>query len=273
MKIAEISIGEGHPLALIAGLNVLEDQAGAVDCARRVQALGNKHGLPTLFKASYDKANRTRADGFRGVGLDRGLEIFEAIKREVQIPVLTDIHETREAAQVAEVVDALQIPAMLCRQTDLLRSAAETGRPINIKKGQFIAPDDFRHAVEKVRHFGCENVLATERGTSFGYGELVVDMRSLLKMRSFAPVAFDATHSVQQPGRQDGASGGDRKFVAPLARAATAMGVDALFIEVHPRPEEAPVDGPCQLTFDDLDRLLSEVSSIRSALPSPNAHG
>ena len=272
MKIADISIGEGHPLALIAGLNVLEDEASALECAEKVDALGSKHGLPTLFKASYDKANRTRADGFRGAGLERGLEIFEAIKRKVQIPVLTDIHESHQASRVAGVVDALQIPAMLCRQTDLLKSAAETGKPINIKKGQFIAPDDFRHAVEKLHDFGCQDVLVTERGTSFGYGELVVDMRSLKRMRSFAPVAFDATHSVQRPGRKDGASGGEREFVAPLARAATAMGVDALFIEVHPEPEKAPVDGPCQLTFDELDRLLSQVCSIRVALAASDAN-
>ena len=271
MKIADISIGEGHPLALIAGLNVLEDEASALECAEKVDALGSKHGLPTLFKASYDKANRTRADGFRGVGLERGLEIFESIKRKVQIPVLTDIHESHQASRVAGVVDALQIPAMLCRQTDLLKSAAETGKPINVKKGQFIAPDDFRHAVEKLHGFGCQDVLVTERGTSFGYGELVVDMRSLKRMRAFAPVAFDATHSVQQPGRKDGASGGERQFVAPLARAATAMGVDALFIEVHPEPAKAPVDGPCQLTFDELDRLLSEVGSIRAALAAANS--
>ena len=269
MKIADISIGENHPLALIAGLNVIEGEADAIACAERVSALGRKHDLPTLFKASYDKANRTRADGFRGVGLERGLEILQEIKRKTGTPVLTDVHETGQAMRAARVVDALQIPAMLCRQTDLLKAAAETGRPINIKKGQFIAPDDFRHAVEKLRLFGCEDVLVTERGTSFGYGELVVDMRSLIRMRAFAPVAFDATHSVQQPGRRDGSSGGERQFVAPLARAATAMGVDALFIEVHPNPDQAPVDGPCQLTFDDLDGLLGDVCAIRAALPSP----
>lgn len=269
MKIADISIGENHPLALIAGLNVIEDEASALACAERVSALGRQHAIPTLFKASYDKANRTRADGFRGVGLERGLEILQEIKRKTGIPVLTDVHETHQAERAAGSVDALQIPAMLCRQTDLLKAAAETGRPVNIKKGQFIAPDDFKHAVEKLRLFGCEDVLVTERGTSFGYGELVVDMRALMRMRTFAPVAFDATHSVQQPGRRDGASGGERRFVAPLARAAVAVGVDALFIEVHPDPDQAPVDGPCQLTFDDLDGLLADVCALRAALPSP----
>ncbi len=271
MKIADISIGEGNRLALIAGLNVIEDEASALACAEQVAALGEKHALPTIFKASYDKANRTRADGFRGAGLERGLEILGAVRQKTGLPTVTDVHDSHHAARAAEVVDMLQIPAMLCRQTDLLDSCAATGKPVNIKKGQFIAPDDFRHAVEKLRVFGCQNVLVTERGTSFGYGELIVDMRSLTRMREFAPVAFDATHSVQRPGQNGGASGGERRFVAPLAKAATAMGVDALFIEVHPNPDEAPVDGPCQLTFDDLDRLLFEVCAIRAALGSPTS--
>ena len=216
MKIADISIGEGNRLALIAGLNVIEDEASALACAEQVAALGEKHALPTIFKASYDKANRTRADGFRGAGLERGLEILGVtVRQKTGLPTVTDVHESHHAARAAEVVDMLQIPAMLCRQTDLLDSCAATGKPVNIKKGQFIAPDDFRHAVEKLRVFGCQNVLVTERGTSFGYGELIVDMRSLTRMREFAPVAFDATHSVQRPGQETAEHPEERGALSP----------------------------------------------------------
>ncbi|MAI79725.1 MAG: 3-deoxy-8-phosphooctulonate synthase [Deltaproteobacteria bacterium] len=266
MQIANIQIGQGNPLAIIAGLNVLQDLAPAIACAERVQEIAQKNDLPLIFKASFDKANRTRVDAFRGPGLKQGLEILTAIKKHTGLPIITDIHTNEQAAHAARVVDALQIPAMLCRQTDLLQACAATGKPINIKKGQFIAPADLEHAVKKIKHFGGHQVLVTERGTSFGYGDLVVDMRSLLRMQEFSAVCFDATHSVQRPGQRDGASGGERKFVAPLARAAVAFGVDALFLEVHENPEDAPVDGPCQLTFGDLDALLSEVHSLRSVL-------
>ncbi|MFP6638723.1 MAG: 3-deoxy-8-phosphooctulonate synthase [Myxococcota bacterium] len=274
MEIAGISIGSGKPLALIAGLNVIESEVSTLTCAEQVAELAARHGMPAIFKASYDKANRTRADGFRGPGIDLGLEILARVGPATGLPVLTDVHESEQAKRAAEVVDALQVPAMLCRQTDLLAACAATGKPVNLKKGQFIAAEDFRHAVEKLARFGCQDILVTERGTHFGYGDLVVDFRSLVRIREYAPVCFDATHSVQRPGQRDGASGGDRLLVAPLARAAVASGVDALFIEIHPNPDEAPVDGPCQLTVRDLDALLTEVRSIEQALdPPPGTSG
>lgn len=266
MQIGGIPIGEGAPLVLIAGLNVLEDEARALACGELLAGLADRHGLPLVFKASFDKANRTRADGFRGPGIDEGLRILSRVRETCDIPILTDVHEPEQAKRVAEVVDCLQVPAMLCRQTDLLAACAATGRPVNLKKGQFVAPHDFRHAVAKVRHFGGRDVMVTERGTSFGYGDLVVDMRALVELRELAPVCLDATHAVQQPGRRDGASGGDRRFVAPLARAGVAVGVDALFVEIHPDRDRAPVDGPCQIQADALDTLLGEVCAIQTAL-------
>jgi 2-dehydro-3-deoxyphosphooctonate aldolase (KDO 8-P synthase) len=266
MRIGEVRIGDGSPLALIGGLNVLEDESAAVECARVILALSQEHAIGAVFKASFDKANRTRVDALRGPGMDEGLAILAAVKRETGLPVLTDVHEPSQAQPVAEVADCLQIPAMLCRQTDLLAACAATGRPINLKKGQFIAPPDLRHAVDKLAHFGASDVLVTERGTSFGYHDLVADMRSLVQLRAFAPVCFDATHSVQYPGRLDGASGGDRHFVAPLARAAVAVGVDAIFVEVHPDPEHAPVDAQSQIDYVTLDALLRQVKAIEAAL-------
>lgn len=266
MEIANVSIGWGKPVVLIAGLNVLESEFATLQCAEKVAELAERHHMPAIFKASYDKANRTRADGFRGPGIDRGLEILARVGPSTGLPVLTDVHESDQAKRAAEVVDALQVPAMLCRQTDLLAACAATGKPVNLKKGQFVAAETFRHAVDKLHRFGCENILVTERGTSFGYEDLVVDLRSLVRMREYAPVCFDATHSIQRPGRRDGASGGDRVFIAPLARAAIACGIDALFVEIHPNPDEAPVDGPCQLTADALDTLLTEVRTIEHAL-------
>ncbi len=269
MKLRDVVIGDRNPLALIAGLNVLETLEGALDVARTVARLGGAHRRPVVFKASFDKANRTRVDGFRGPGLDAGLEMLAAVRAETGLPVVTDVHETAQAARVAEVVDGLQIPAFLCRQTDLLRACAETGRAVNLKKGQFVAPEDMRHAVDKLATFGCDDVLVTERGTSFGHHDLVVDFRGLAAMRQFAPVCFDATHAAQRPGARDGASGGAREVVAPLARAAIAAGVDALFIEVHPDPDAAPVDGPCQITPAAFDALLTETLAIERALTSP----
>jgi 2-dehydro-3-deoxyphosphooctonate aldolase (KDO 8-P synthase) len=266
MQIGGIPIGKGAPLVLIAGLNVLEDEAGALRCAGVLRALAEVHGFPLVFKASFDKANRTRADGFRGPGIDEGLRILARVREACGMPVLTDVHEPEQAKRAAEVVDCLQVPALLCRQTDLLAACAATGRPVNLKKGQFVAPADFRHAVEKVRHFGGHDVLVSERGTSFGHGDLVVDMRGLVELREIAPVCMDATHAVQRPGQRDGASGGDRRFVAPLARAAVAVGVDALFVEIHPEPERAPVDGACQIDAPALDTLLSEIRAIENAL-------
>ena len=266
MQIAGIPIGGGAPLALISGLNVLEEESQALACARELAETARRHALPLVFKASFDKANRTRGDAFRGPGLDRGLRLLAAVKRETRLPVLTDVHEPEQAKAAAAVVDCLQVPAMLCRQTNLLAACAASGRPVNLKKGQFVAPREMRHAVDKLAGFGCRDVLVTERGSCFGYHDLVVDLRGLVEMRGFAPVCFDATHSVQRPGARDGASGGDRHLVAPLARAAVATGVDALFVEVHADPERAPVDGPSQLDIRALDALLAEVVAIDRAL-------
>jgi len=266
MQIGGIPIGEGAPLALISGLNVLEREADAIECARTVQQIARRHGLPLIFKASFDKANRSKASAFRGPGLDEGLRILAEVKQDTGLPLITDIHEPGHAKIAAEVVDCLQVPAFLCRQTDLIAACAATGRPVNLKKAQFIAPQDIRLAVEKLESFGAHDVLVTDRGTTFGYNNLVADMRGLIQIREFAPVCFDATHAVQYPGMDDGASGGDRRFVAALARAAIATGVDALFVEAHANPAEAPCDGPSQLDFDALDALLTEVCAIDRAL-------
>jgi len=266
IRIGEIPVGDGAPLVLIGGLNVLEQEAEAVACARAVVACVVRHGLFVVFKASFDKANRTRLDGHRGPGLDAGLAILAAVKRATGLPLLTDVHEPAQAKPAAGVVDCLQVPAMLCRQTDLLVACAATGLPVNLKKGQFVAPEDMAHAVEKVVRSGPGGAMVTERGTSFGHHDLVVDMRGLVAMRAFAPVCFDATHAVQRPGARDGASGGDRRMVAPLARAAAAVGIDAVFVEIHPDPQRAPVDGPCQLDPGGLDALLAEVKATDAAL-------
>ncbi|MEE2672581.1 MAG: 3-deoxy-8-phosphooctulonate synthase [Myxococcota bacterium] len=266
MQIGEIPIGHGAPLVLISGLNVLERKAAAIECARVTHDIAQSHGLPLVFKASFDKANRSRADAYRGPGLDEGLRILAAIKQETGLPVVTDIHEPGHAKIAAEVADCLQVPAFLCRQTDLIAAVAATGRPINLKKAQFIAPTDIRLAVDKLRSFGAQDVLVTDRGTAFGYNNLITDMRGLIQIREFAPVCFDATHSVQYPGTEEGASGGDRTLVSALSRAAVATGIDALFIEAHPNPAEAPCDGPSQIDFDALDAVLTEVVAIDVAL-------
>ena len=269
MRIRDITVGGGAPLLLISGLNVLESLDSALACADGVAAVAERHGLPAVFKASYDKANRSSRNSFRGVGLDDGLLILERVKSASGLPVTTDVHEPGQAKLVAEVADLLQIPAFLSRQTDLVKACAETGLPINIKKGQFMAPDDAVLAVEKARGFGAGGVMVTERGTSFGYHDLIVDMRGLLEMRAAVPVAFDATHAAQHPGAGEGASSGDRSYVAPLARAAAALGSDALFVETHPDPEHAPCDPACQIRLADLDALLADVVAIREALDRP----
>ena len=261
MRIGSVQIGGGAPLALIAGLNVLETEQAALETARFAAQAAARHGLPFVFKASCDKANRSALDSYRGPGLDEGLRMLARVKRELGVPVLTDVHEPPQAKQAAQVVDCLQVPAFLCRQTDLLLACAATGLPVNLKKGQFMAPEDMRLAVEKVAAGGSA-AFVTERGSSFGYRDLVVDLRSLVRMRAFAPVCFDATHAVQRPGAADGASGGEREMVAPLARAAVTVGIDALFLELHPDPEHAPCDGASQLGFVEFEALLAEVSSL-----------
>jgi 2-dehydro-3-deoxyphosphooctonate aldolase (KDO 8-P synthase) len=260
-------VGDGRPLLLIAGPCVIESEAQALSHARKVKALAQKHGLPVVFKASFDKANRSSGRSFRGPGLEEGLRIFEAVKRVTGLPCLTDVHEAWQAEPAGKVVDVLQVPAFLCRQTDLVTACARHGKAVNVKKGQFVAPRDMRHAVQKCRDAGNQNVLLTERGASFGYGNLVVDMRALAVMRDLGvPVCFDATHSVQLPGAAGDVTGGERQFVAPLARAAVAVGVDALFAEIHEDPAAARSDGANSLDFDMADRMLGDLLAIRRGL-------
>ncbi|HEY6105424.1 MAG TPA: 3-deoxy-8-phosphooctulonate synthase [Anaeromyxobacteraceae bacterium] len=263
-------VGDGRPLLLIAGPCVIESEAQALSHARKVKTLAAKHGLPVVFKASFDKANRSSGASFRGPGLEAGLRVFEAVKRATGLPCLTDVHETWQADPAGKVVDVLQVPAFLCRQTDLVMACARHGKAVNVKKGQFVAPREMRHAVQKCRDAGNQNVLLTERGASFGYGNLVVDMRALAIMRELGvPVCFDATHSVQLPGAAGDSTGGERQFVAPLSRAAVAAGVDALFAEIHEDPAAARSDGPNSLDFDMADRMLGDLLAIRRALGQP----
>jgi 2-dehydro-3-deoxyphosphooctonate aldolase (KDO 8-P synthase) len=270
-QVADVQIGEGCPLFVIAGPCVIESEAHALKMAAAISEKTRKLGIPCIFKASYDKANRTSLRSFRGPGLEEGLRILGKVKELSGLPVLTDVHEVADVARVAAVADVVQIPAFLCRQTDLLVEAAEHARAINIKKGQFVSPWDMRHAVEKVRESGNNNVFLTERGSSFGYNNLVVDMRSLAIMRQFAPVVFDATHSVQLPSAgADGqaVSGGQPEFIPVLARAAVAAGVDGVFMEVHDNPAQAKSDGPNALPLDQLHGVLCQLREIRNALRS-----
>jgi 2-dehydro-3-deoxyphosphooctonate aldolase (KDO 8-P synthase) len=269
-KIGDVQIGSGN-LFLIAGPCVIESEEHAIRMAEIIKGVSKALGMPFIFKASYDKANRTSIRSFRGPGVKEGLRILKKIKDEVQVPVLTDVHEVADIAKVAEVVDVLQIPAFLCRQTDLVVAAALSGRPVNIKKGQFVSPWDMRHAVEKCREAGNSQVFLTERGTTFGYNNLVVDMRSLSIMRKFAPVVFDATHSVQLPSAQaddktPAVSGGQPEFIPLLARAAVAAGVDGVFLEVHDNPKIAKSDGANALESTKLREVLKELLSISKAL-------
>ena len=263
VTIGSITIGTGHPLALIGGPCAIEGESFMLEVATRLRDTAAKAAVPFIFKSSYDKANRTSIHSYRGPGLQRGLEILQKIKDAVGVPVLSDVHTLEEVEPAAEVLDVIQIPAFLCRQTDLVVAAARTGKPVNVKKGQFLAPWDTKNIVEKVRSVGNDQVLLTERGASFGYNNLVADMRSLVVMRSFdVPVVFDATHSVQLPGGAGTASSGQREFVPHLARAAVATGCDALFMEIHPDPDKAPSDGPNMLRLEDLPALLAQIIQI-----------
>jgi 2-dehydro-3-deoxyphosphooctonate aldolase (KDO 8-P synthase) len=266
MQIGDLPIGDGSPLVLISGLNVIESEAATLEAAAIVRELAERHAFPLVFKASVDKANRSHLASYRGPGFDEGLRILSRVKAELGLAILTDVHEPGQAKPAAEIADCLQVPAFLCRQTDLLVACAATGRPVNLKKGQFMAPRDMRHAVDKLRASGSGGAFVTERGTGFGHNDLVVDFRGLVEMRAFAPVCFDATHSVQRPGAAGHASDGDRTLVAPLARAAVAVGVDALFVEAHPDPERAPCDGPSQIDYAALDALLGDVRAVERAL-------
>jgi 2-dehydro-3-deoxyphosphooctonate aldolase (KDO 8-P synthase) len=257
MEAGNVRFGNDLPLALIAGPCQLESRAHGLMMAERLAEIADRCGIGLVFKASFDKANRTSLSGKRGMGLEASLDVFAEIRETFHLPVLTDVHLPDQCAQVARAVDILQIPAFLCRQTDLLVAAARTGRVVNVKKGQFLAPWDMKNVIAKVTDSGNPNVMITERGVSFGYNTLVNDFKGLPVMKAFgAPVVFDATHSVQQPGGLGGASGGDRRFVEPLARAAVAIGVAAVFIETHDDPDNAPSDGPNMVPLDDLERLI-----------------
>ena len=258
VAIGAVRFGNALPLALIAGPCQLESRAHALEMAAALKEIAGRVGIGLVYKTSFDKANRTSGKSARGIGLDAALPIFAEIRDTLKIPVLTDVHDAEQCARVAQAVDVLQIPAFLCRQTDLLIAAAKTGKPVNVKKGQFLAPWDMQNVVEKITGAGNKNVLVTERGVSFGYNTLVSDMRALpiLKEKTGAPVIFDATHSVQQPGGQGTSSGGEREFVPVLARAAVAVGVAGVFIETHQDPDKAPSDGPNMMPLKEMEPLL-----------------
>jgi 2-dehydro-3-deoxyphosphooctonate aldolase (KDO 8-P synthase) len=256
--------GARLPLAVIAGPCQMESRAHALETAAALKEIAARRGIGLVYKTSFDKANRTSALSARGIGLEAALKVFAEIRETLGLPVITDVHETGQCARVAEVVDALQIPAFLCRQTDLLIAAAQTGRAVNVKKGQFLAPWDMKNVVMKLHAAGASDVLVTERGVSFGYNTLVSDMRALpiLARETGAPVIFDATHSVQQPGGQGSSSGGEREFVPVLARAAVAVGVAGVFIETHPDPDHAPSDGPAMIPLKDFEALIAELQEF-----------
>lgn len=263
VKVGNINVGAQQPIALIAGPCVIEGAERTLKIGRMIKEITDKLGIPYVFKASFDKANRSSYNSFRGPGLKEGLEILKMVKETLGVPVVSDIHSCEQIAPAAEVLDIIQIPAFLCRQTDLLYEAAKTGRVVNVKKGQFLAPLDMKNVVTKLREAGNENILLTERGVTLGYNNLVTDMRSLPIMRSLGyPIVFDATHSVQLPGGAGTASSGQREFVAPLTRAAVAVGIDMLFMEVHDNPCEALCDGPNMLAVSELEDLLNDVMAI-----------
>jgi 2-dehydro-3-deoxyphosphooctonate aldolase (KDO 8-P synthase) len=265
VSLGDISIGGGRPFVLIAGPCVIESEQHATDLAGRLAEIARRTRVPFIFKASYDKANRTSGRSFRGPGLDEGLRVLAGIKSRLHVPILTDIHEPAHAAAAADVVDVLQIPAFLSRQTDLLVAAAKTGRVVNIKKGQFLAPDDVKHAIAKVKDAGNDRVIITERGVSFGYHNLVVDMRAFPMMRALGvPVVFDVTHSLQLPGGGDGVTAGQAEFIEPLASAGVAAGVDGVFVEVHEEPSRAKSDAQNALRLDKVESLLRRLTAIDS---------
>jgi len=263
VAIANLQIGGGLPLAVIAGPCVIESKDSALKHGAALKSAADRVGVPYIFKSSYDKANRSSLHSFRGPGLENGLEILAAVKEKISVPILTDVHEIEQVGRVKEVADILQIPAFVCRQTDFVLAVANSGKVVNIKKGQFLAPWDMRNVVDKIRSTGNEQILLTERGASFGYNNLISDMRSLVVMRDLGyPVVFDATHSLQLPGGLGAASGGERKYIPALARAGVAAGIDALFMEVHEDPERALSDGPNSLPLRDFENLLRVVKRL-----------
>jgi 2-dehydro-3-deoxyphosphooctonate aldolase (KDO 8-P synthase) len=266
VRIGNIEIGAGRPLAVIAGPCVIESRESALKHAALLKEAADRVGVPYIFKSSYDKANRSAGDSYRGPGLEEGLEILAEVKEKTGVPILTDVHEREQIASVGEIVDVLQIPAFLCRQTDFVVAVAQSGKVVNVKKGQFLAPWDIGNVVDKILSANNDQILLTERGVSFGYNNLISDMRSLVVMRELGyPVVFDATHSLQLPGGLGKASGGERKYIGPLARAGVAVGVDALFMEVHENPDQALSDGPNSLPlreFEGVLRIVKEIDSI-----------
>jgi 2-dehydro-3-deoxyphosphooctonate aldolase (KDO 8-P synthase) len=267
VEIGNYRCGRGERLLVIAGPCVIESRELTLHIAEHLRGIAGRLPISLVFKASFDKANRTSLESSRGLGMEQGLEILAEVRRTTGLPVTTDIHESYQAAPVGQVCDLLQIPAFLARQTDLLVAAAATGRAVNVKKGQFMAPGDMRHVLGKLQAAGCRNILLCERGTFFGYGRLVNDMRALVQMRELgAPVVFDATHSVQEPGGLGATTGGNRAMVEPLARAATAIGIDGLFFETHPTPETSPSDGPNMIPLDEFEGLLTRVLRIRETV-------
>lgn len=269
IRLGAWSLGGGHPFFLIAGPCVIESRSHCLDLAGNLREITARLEIPFIFKASYDKANRTSVRSFRGPGIDEGLEILETVQRQIGVPVLSDVHSAEEAERAGRVLDVIQVPAFLCRQTDLLLAAAGTGKIVNVKKGQFLAPWDAWNILEKIESAGNRQILLTERGTSFGYNNLVVDFKSLPAMREFGfPVVFDATHSVQLPGGAGKESSGQAEFIEPLARAAVAVGVDGLFCEVHENPEAALSDGANALRLDRLESMLKQLKEIDSLVKS-----
>lgn len=263
VKIGPYEAGQGHPLLIMAGPCVLEGYERSLAIGKRAKAICEKLGLPYVFKASFDKANRSSLESFRGPGLEEGLKILAQIKKDLQVPIISDVHETWQVEKAAEVLDIIQIPAFLCRQTDLLVEAAHSGRVVNVKKGQFLAPWDMKNVIHKITGSGCHQLMLTERGVSFGYNTLVTDMRSLPIMREMGfPVIMDVTHSVQIPGGQGSKSGGQSQFAPHMARAAAAVGVDGLFLEVHDNPAEALSDGPNMIALDKLEQVLADAKAI-----------
>ena len=269
IQVSSYTVGPNQPLLLLAGPCVIESAELCREVADTMKQLCATRGINYVFKASFDKANRTSIHSARGIGMEAGLEVLGAIKNEFGVPVVTDVHDPAQCEPVAQVCDILQIPAFLCRQTDLLVAAAQAAtahsRAVNVKKGQFLAPEDMKNVVAKLKSAGCANILVTERGTTFGYNNLVVDFRGLEIMRRYAPVCFDATHSVQKPGGAGDSSGGDRQYVPGLTRAAMAMGVDALFLETHPNPDDALSDGPNMVALSQMGPLLDSVIKVRAA--------
>ena len=269
VTVGKVKIGGGKPIVLIAGPCVIESQSHVINTAEKIKRAASDADIPFIFKASYDKANRSSIDSFRGPGLIKGLQSLETIKQQLNVPVLSDVHTEEEIDPASQVLDVLQIPAFLCRQTNMIIKAAKTGCSVNVKKGQFMAPWDMKNVVDKLSHSGCKKILLTERGFTFGYNNLVVDMRSLVLMRNLGyPIIFDATHSLQLPGGKGNKSGGQKELIPDLVRGAVAVGCDAIFMEVHPNPDKAKSDGPNMLKLSQLPELLKQIKTLDSAVRS-----